>query len=171
MVWEHLNKELILPQIDAKDSADIFEQAGGKLVSLGYCKDSYVEALKLREKDFPTGVDMGGVGVAIPHTDVSHVLKKGIVIATTKKPVTFVQMGTDDETVNVRVVFMLAVDGIDVEIAQVRISEIESNLPADLIVTTSKVKRDYGVPLITGMPFISGIGADKTKEKILEVLK
>lgn len=31
MVWEHLNKELILPQIDAKDSADIFEQAGGKL--------------------------------------------------------------------------------------------------------------------------------------------
>ena len=110
MVWEHLNKELILPQIDAKDSADIFEQAGGKLVSLGYCKDSYVEALKLREKDFPTGVDMGGVGVAIPHTDVRKKKKKGIVIATTKKPVTFVQMGTDDETVNVRVVFMLAVD-------------------------------------------------------------
>ncbi|MBS7007818.1 PTS galactitol transporter subunit IIB [Anaerostipes sp.] len=62
-------------------------------------------------------------------------------------------------------------NGIDVEIAQVRISEIESNLPADLIVTTSKVKRDFGVPLITGMPFISGIGVEKTKEKILDVLK
>lgn len=63
-------------------------------------------------------------------------------------------------------------NGIDVEIAQVRISEIESNLPADLIVTTSKVKRDFdGVPLITGMPFISGLGVDKTKAKILEVLK
>ena len=110
MVWERLSKELILPQIEARDSADIFEQAGGKLVSLGYCKDSYVEALKIREKDFPTGVDMGGVGVASPHTDVSHVLKKGIAIATTKKPVTFVQMGTDDETVEVRVIFMLAVD-------------------------------------------------------------
>ena len=191
MVWERLNKELILPQIDAGDSGSIFEEAGGKLVSLGYCKDSYVDALKLREKDFPTGVDMGGVGVAIPHTDVSHVLKKGIAIATTKKPVSFVQMGTDDETVDVRVIFMLAVDekghlellqailGIlrDLDVidklsnAQVRISEIESNLPADLIVTTSKVKRDYGVPLITGMPFISGIGADKTKAKILEVLK
>ena len=36
-------------------------------------------------------------------------------------------------------------NGIDVEIAQVRISEIEANLPADLIVTTSKVKRDYGL--------------------------
>ena len=59
---------------------------------------------------------------------------------------------------------------IDIEIAQVRISEIASNLPADLIVTTSKVKRDFGVPLITGMPFVSGLGVDKTKAKILEVL-
>ena len=48
MVWERLSKELIMPQIEARDSADIFEQAGGKLVSLGYCKDSYVEALKIR---------------------------------------------------------------------------------------------------------------------------
>ena len=32
-------------------------------------------------------------------------------------------------------------NNIDIEIAQVRISEIASNLPADLIVTTSKVKK------------------------------
>ena len=63
-------------------------------------------------------------------------------------------------------------NGIDIDICQVRISEIESNLSgASLIVTTSKVKRDYGVPLITGMPFISGIGVDKTENAILDVLK
>lgn len=62
-------------------------------------------------------------------------------------------------------------NGIDVEICQIRISEIASNLPADLIVTTSKVKRDYGTPVITGMPFISGIGVEKTKASILKVLK
>lgn len=63
-------------------------------------------------------------------------------------------------------------NGIDVEICQIRISEIESNLSgASLIVTTSKVKRDYGVPLITGMPFISGIGVEKTEKAILEVLQ
>lgn len=61
--------------------------------------------------------------------------------------------------------------GIDIEICQVRISEIESNLPADLIVTTSKVKRDFGTPLITGMPFISGVGVEKTEAAILEVLQ
>ncbi|MBS1484212.1 MAG: PTS galactitol transporter subunit IIB [Clostridium sp.] len=63
-------------------------------------------------------------------------------------------------------------NGIDIDICKVRISEIESNLSgASLIVTTSKVKRDYGVPLITGMPFISGIGVEKTEKAILDVLK
>ena len=35
--------------------------------------------------------------------------KAGIVIAALKQPVTFTQMGTDDETVEVSLVFMLAV--------------------------------------------------------------
>lgn len=62
-------------------------------------------------------------------------------------------------------------NGVEIDICQVRISEIESNLPADLIVTTSKVKRDYGVPLFTGMPFISGVGVEKTEASILNVLQ
>ncbi len=45
-----------------------------------------------------------------------------------------------------KVVELCKKNNIDVEICQVRISEIESNLPADLIVPTSKVKRDFGVP-------------------------
>lgn len=62
--------------------------------------------------------------------------------------------------------------GIEIEICQVRISEIESNLTdAKLIVTTSRVRRDYGVPLIIGMPFISGIGTEKTEQEILKVLE
>lgn len=62
-------------------------------------------------------------------------------------------------------------NNIDVEICQCRISEIASNLDnAVLIVPTSKVKRDYGIPLITGMPFISGIGVEQTEKKILDVL-
>ena len=69
-----------------------------------------MQALKDREAEFPTGINTGEKGVAIPHTDVSHVNKKGIAIATLKQPVEFVEMGTDDEYVNAQVVFMLAVD-------------------------------------------------------------
>lgn len=61
---------------------------------------------------------------------------------------------------------------IPADICQVRISEIESNLSgASLIVTTSRIKRDYGIPLITGTSFISGVGIQKTEDNILEILK
>lgn len=63
-------------------------------------------------------------------------------------------------------------NGIDVEICQCRISEIQSNLDnAALIVPTSRIKRDYGIPLIPGTGFISGVGVDKLEKKILDVLK
>ncbi len=110
MVWEKLKPELIIPGLEAESSDDIFEALGGELVKQGYCKESYVQALKDREAEFPTGINTGERGVAIPHTDVSHVLKKGIAIATLKQPVSFMEMGTDDEYVKAQVVFMLAVD-------------------------------------------------------------
>lgn len=41
----------------------------------------------------------------------------------------------------------------------------------DLIVTTAKVKKDYGVPVVHGVAFISGVNIAATEEKILDVLK
>ena len=47
--------------------------------------------------------------MAIPHTAVTHVNKAATAVAVLKRPVTFIQMGTDDEEVAVRLVFMLSV--------------------------------------------------------------
>lgn len=64
------------------------------------------------------------------------------------------------------------INEIPVEIVQCRISEIDAFLEGvDIIITTSKVRKDYGIPLFHGMPFISGIGAEILEEKILEALK
>lgn len=109
MIWEGLQKSLILMEMEADDSQDVFKQLGGALIKEGYAKDSYIDALAAREKDYPTGLDIDGFGVAIPHTDVSHVNKAGTAIAVLKSPVTFIQMGTDDEEVEVKLVFMLSV--------------------------------------------------------------
>ncbi|MDC7289083.1 PTS sugar transporter subunit IIA [Blautia schinkii] len=109
MIWEELIEPLIAIDLDAESYEDVMEQIGGLLIREGYTKASYTEALIAREKEFPTGLDVDGVGVAIPHTDVSHVNKAGIAIGILRNPVTFIQMGTDDETVEVRLVFMLAV--------------------------------------------------------------
>lgn len=109
MIWEELNPSLIFTDLKAQDSADVLKQVGGKVIKEGYAKESYVDALLNREAEFPTGLDIDGFGVAIPHTDVNHVNRSGVAIAVLDKPVEFIQMGTDDEITDVRLVFMLSV--------------------------------------------------------------
>ena len=110
MIWNQLDNKLVVIGMDAGTTDEVMAAMGGKFVELGYCKESYIQALKDREAEYPTGIDIDGVGVAMPHTDVSHVMKAGIGIATLKKPVTFTHMATDDVLVDVKIVFMLAVD-------------------------------------------------------------
>lgn len=109
MIWEDLKDSLIIPSLDVSTFEDVMKEVGGVLIKEGYAKESYIEALIKREKEFPTGLDINGVGVAIPHTDVSHVNEAATAIAVLNKPVKFIQMGTDDEPVDVSLVFMLAV--------------------------------------------------------------
>ncbi len=109
MIWEDLDENLIIPNLMAETSKDVFEQLGGLFIKEGYCKETYIQALINREKDFPTGVNMNGVGIAIPHTDPEHVFKGGVAIGVLREPVHFFQMGSLDQDVEVKLIFMLAV--------------------------------------------------------------
>lgn len=64
-------------------------------------------------------------------------------------------------------------NGIDLELVQCRVNEIESHLSGtDLICTTMRVKKSYGdIPVMTVMGFISGINEEKLEADILEILK
>ncbi|MDQ0204392.1 PTS galactitol transporter subunit IIB [Pectinatus haikarae] len=63
-------------------------------------------------------------------------------------------------------------NNIPIEILQIRMNEIENNLSGvDLIVTTMRIKKDFGKPYVNGMPFLSGINVEETEEKILSYLR
>jgi galactitol PTS system EIIB component len=67
---------------------------------------------------------------------------------------------------------ILKENNIAADVSQCRVSELGSKSSgADLIVSTAKVDRDYGVPVIHGLAFISGVGLESTKQQILDVLK
>ncbi|MFD1064919.1 PTS galactitol transporter subunit IIB [Oceanobacillus locisalsi] len=67
---------------------------------------------------------------------------------------------------------LLKENNIEADVSQCRVSELGSKVNGtDLIVTTAKVDKDYGVPVVHGLAFISGVGLDKTKKEILEVLQ
>ena len=95
MIWEDLDKKLIHLQAEAGHANDIFDQLGTCFINEGYSRSDYVEALKQREAQFPTGLDINGFGVAIPHTDAGYVLHETEGIMT---------------LVEVKVVFMLAIE-------------------------------------------------------------
>lgn len=120
MIWEELKQSLIVPGMVADSYMDVFRQLGGALIREGYTKDSYVDALMEREQNYPTGLDINGFGVAIPHTDIEHVNKAAIAVASLNNPVTFFQMGTEDEKVEVRLVFMLAITQPDAHIDELQ---------------------------------------------------
>ena len=80
------------------------------LIDDGYAKPSYINALKEREKNFPTGLKTSSLRIAIPHTDASHVLKPCIVVTKLAKPVEFNEMGKIQTPIDVDMIIMLALN-------------------------------------------------------------
>lgn len=109
MIWEEMKESLIFLNLEAAYSGEVLKKVGAALVCEGYAKESYVNELTKREEKFPTGLDINGIGIAIPHTDACHVKKEGLALAVLKTPVRFGQMGTDSEYIDVQLVFMLTV--------------------------------------------------------------
>jgi galactitol PTS system EIIA component len=108
---ELLDVDAVCLKLDARDAADVIENLGIRLYIDGYVKDTFVDAALSREQKLPTGLPLGGeVNAAIPHTDVIHVLKPGVAMATLKKPVVFKNMIQPDEDVNVQLVFLLSLE-------------------------------------------------------------
>lgn len=103
-------ESLILFDVEAKDSKDLLRKLSGKLLKEGYVKESFIEAINEREEIFPTGLPTKGVKIALPHTDATHVLKSGVLIANLKKPVVFKEMGSGINDVEAELIFMLAVE-------------------------------------------------------------
>lgn len=87
---------------------DVIRLLGDTLANNGYVVDGYTSACTEREQLYPTGLQLKSTGVALPHADTHYVKHSAIAVATLKEPVTFRQMGDPDAEVAVRVVFLLA---------------------------------------------------------------
>ena len=67
---------------------------------------------------------------------------------------------------------LLKNNNIEANVEQCRVNELSSKANnVDLIVTTAKVDREYDVPVIHGIAYISGVGIKKKKKKVLAALK
>ena len=109
MIWEELKENLIFLNLKAEDNKEVLQIMGDAMIREEYGDQGFTEALLKREKDYPTGLDVDGIGVAIPHTDAEHVKKEGISIAVLDRPVEFDAMGEENCQIPVKIVIMFTV--------------------------------------------------------------
>ena len=63
-------------------------------------------------------------------------------------------------------------EGIKVVTKQLKSAEVPAHLEgADLIVATTQVRGNPGIPVINGLAFLTGVGKDQVLKQIIEALK
>lgn len=111
-----VKNSLLFPKQDFKNFEEIIKFVGERLEREGYVKDTYIEAVISREKEFPTGLEMLTGGISIPHTDRNHVNKSIISVVTLKQPIEVHSMINPSDKVKVTIFFVLAIENPDGQI-------------------------------------------------------
>ena len=95
--------------MEIEDVDDFFSIKYQQLKNLNYVNETFKEAISKREVEFPTGLKMESISIAIPHTDVIHIKEPFVSINRLKNKIDFIQMGTDDERVAVQDIIILGI--------------------------------------------------------------
>lgn len=74
----------------------------------GAVKPGHAQAVTTREDTYPTGLPTAGIQVAIPHAGAEWTNFSALLFCRLKTPVSFVSMADDEENLDVKLVFMLA---------------------------------------------------------------
>lgn len=101
-----LKPELVFLDFEATDRLDFFQKLGAELTKRGYVKDTWLDAILEREKNYPTGLACPAISVALPHVDPQHLNKPYIAIIKPKNPIEFDGMA-DTGLVNAQLIVNL----------------------------------------------------------------
>ncbi len=102
-----VREDLVLLDVEGNTRDEVLWQIASLLFKKGIVKDSFYDALIERENAYPTGLPIGEVNVAIPHTYPEHINEVAITIAIPSSPVIFQNMGARDEELLVHVIVCL----------------------------------------------------------------
>ncbi|MDH6364244.1 PTS system galactitol-specific IIA component [Enterococcus sp. PF1-24] len=104
----YFNQGISFFQQEKDSQMEIFTQLAEALLQQDLVNEHFLENVIKREEIFPTGLNINGIGVAIPHTDSEYVKTSQIAFMSVRKPIIFYEMGTTDKAVPVQLIFMLA---------------------------------------------------------------
>lgn len=104
-----LNEELVFRNIKAGSDKEVLAFLANELYQRGYVKEDYIEAIQLRESEYPTGLPSTQPGVAIPHANFDLVNQTTLAIATLETAVRFRNMEDNQVILPTKIVIMMAI--------------------------------------------------------------
>lgn len=113
---EIFHKDLIWLNADFTEQNELFEAVGRRLKEKGFVKDTFADALKLREAQYPTGLKTEAYEIAIPHTDTEYVITGCISFVRFQTFVPFSHMGIPDSKIHAKFAFVLCVKDPDKQV-------------------------------------------------------
>lgn len=106
---DFFNEDNIFINFKSKDKIDFFQKINAYLLEKGLVKATFLKAILEREKEFPTGLNLGCFNVAIPHCDPIHITVENIIIVVPSEKIYFRDMGLNENDLPVDLIFLLLI--------------------------------------------------------------
>jgi len=71
---------------------ELLTQVGQYLIDNDVVQGDFVSALQTRERSFPTGLELDGAAIAIPHVEATYCRRTALLVATNNYPLPFNRM-------------------------------------------------------------------------------
>lgn len=109
-----LDQDLFVKNLseNIENQNSLFETFGKILINKNYVDSNYIEAIKEREKSYPTGISTSNYAVAIPHVDAKYAKVNTIFVATSKNGIEF-EDAEEDRNLKVKIVFGIIIKDHD----------------------------------------------------------
>lgn len=107
MQLDLLKRDLVRLDWEVEDQEGFFDRMAAELLHAGYVRETFRDALVERERKYPTALPTSPEAVAIPHSDVEHIVKPFIASVRLAGPIDWREMGNDDVIHPVRFIFVL----------------------------------------------------------------
>lgn len=109
-IGDFLTEKFVWLKAPVQTPLEIFEEVNKKCMDHGFINETFLGKIIERESLFPTGLQMDGYGVAIPHTDPECINKQFIAVIIPEEEVSFNRMDDVNASVNVKLVFVLGLN-------------------------------------------------------------
>lgn len=102
--------ELVKTDILVNNQEEAIYEVAQPLIQKGYVNEKYPTLVLEREKQYPTGLITSSIVIAIPHSFDEHIKGNHVAIGVLKNTVAFKNMEDIDQSIDVKIIFMLAID-------------------------------------------------------------